>query len=191
MKKLLLSCLSVALVSLCSAGTSHAQDFVFNGTLGAGQGAILEFSTTDITSPIYLDFSTNGSSFDTELGLFSGFGAGATFVDTDDDSGLGLASVLTFGAGSGLMLGDAFNLGGNGIAEGEDGNLAAGNYTLVVGGFNTTFGSTLGGTTFGSASGDYTINVYTNKAGFAVIPEPTSTLLMFVGFGIAAIRRRR
>ncbi len=182
---------SIALLAMfCAFTTQSATASIVTGTFGVGEGATIVFTTTGASGPIYLDMTSNGSTdviggnpADTELGLYLGTGAGATLVANDDDNGIGLSSVLTFGAGSGLMLGDPFNLGGDGIANGEFGNLAAGTYTLVIGEFNTTFGATLGATTFGNEAVDYRVEFFTNDAGFSIAPEPTS--LMVWGMGLA------
>ena len=73
---------------------------------------------------------------DTEIGIYDSAG---TLVANDDDSGVGLMSALTFGIGSGQTIGDAFNLGGDGIANGENGPLAGGTYWVAVGRYNVTF----------------------------------------------------
>jgi hypothetical protein len=130
----------------------------------------------------YIDYNTNLSDFDTEIGLYDAIG---NLVANNDDDGIGLASTLTFGSGSGLMLGDSFNLGGNGLAEGENGDLPAGTYYLALGEFNVTFNPTnwdviSDGVDVG---GIYTLDIYTN------VPEPASLSLMALG-ALALLRRR-
>ncbi len=126
----------------------------------------------------YFDITTNGSALnDTEIGLYTATG---NLVANDDDNGIGLKSVLTFGTGSGLLLGDSYNLGGNGIAEGENGPVPApGTYYLAVGAYNLTFGATNWTVTGGSSVGDYTLTFY--------IPEPASLALL----ALATLLRRR
>ncbi len=127
----------------------------------------------------YLDIDSNDSAFDTELGLYTDIGA---LVDNNDDDGFSLQSCLTFGSGSGLELGDSYNLGGNGLAEGENGDLMAGTYYVALGQYNTTFGAdNWDVSTTGSSGGDYVVTFHTN------IPEPASLLLL----GLGALLRRR
>ena len=145
-------------------------------------GEIIWFSL-DLGGETYLDIASNDSLFDTEIGLYR---ADGTLVASDDDDGFGLQSVLTFGTGSGLLLGDSFNLGGDGIANGEDGALpGAGHYYLALGRYNVTFGVDSFGVTSSSttAGGGYTITVYSN------VPAPASLALLGLG-GLVARRRR-
>ena len=171
---------------------------------------LIEFAingTDDITAPLYLDMTTNGStdtadggSANTEILLFAGHGPGATFIESNDNDGIGLQSTLSYGAGSGLMLGDSFNLSGNGLAEGENGDLAAGNYTLAIGEFSTadppggagdTLANFLAAGDFGDEEVDYIASFYTNATGFTIIPEPASVMTLLCGlFGLALLRGR-
>ncbi len=129
----------------------------------------------------YIDITTNDSMgvTDSELGLYSDLG---DLIATDDDDGIGLLSTLSFGTGSGLTLGDSWNLGGDGIANGEDGPLGPGTYYLAFGGYNTTYNATNWDVTSTSnQTGDYTITFY--------VPEPSAIALL--GFaGLLALRRR-
>ena len=152
-------------------------DTVVTGSLAAGE---VNWYTFTIGTNPYIDITTNDTPFDTELGVYTDIG---NLVASDDDDGFGLNSTLSFGTGSGLLLGDDFNLGGNGIAEGEDGPLGPGTYYLAMGAFNTTFnGTNWDATSTSGASGDYIISIYT-------IPAPGSLALL--GLGGLAIRRRR
>ncbi len=147
-------------------------------------------TSIDASEGDYLDITSNGTDFDTEIGLYAGsiFNAASTvLVGNDDDDGIGVDSTLSFGVGSGMMLGDSFNLGGDGIADGEDGPfLAAGQYTAVLGEFQVVFGPTVD-TAVSSGidvGGDYVLNF------FIAIPEPTTAAMAGLG-GLAMLRRRR
>ena len=101
---------------------------------------------------------------DTEIGIYDNSG---NLIANDDDSGVGLYSVLTFGIGSGQLLGDTYNLGGDGIANGENGPLAGGTYWVAVGRYNVTFTSGWG------ATSTYAGTETTTTLNFAVSP-PTA-----------------
>ena len=139
----------------------------------------------------YLDITTSfGAGPDSEMGLFSATGA---LIANDDDDGVGLLSTLSFGTGSGLMLGDSFNLGGDGIANGEDGPLAAGLYYLALGEFNVDFADGFVADSTGiDAGGTWTLDFFTDASAPIAMPEPMSLLLVGAGLlGVAAARRRR
>ena len=109
----------------------------------------------------YTDFDPagyTGDSIDTEIAIFDSAG---NLVAQNDDGGPG-ASLY-----SGII----------------DLALAAGDYTLVVAGYNTTFSNGFG-VTPGNATGDYRMFV-------TLTPEPSAAGLLFAAVGVAAIRRRR
>lgn len=124
-------------------------------------------------APGTFSFSTVGSDFDTELGLYTA--AGIRIAD-DDDAG---------GSGTSLLSGQT---------------LAAGTYYLVVSGYNTGFADGL--VAPGSAAGDYILNVNGSPIGsgsttsFGVvvysitIPAPGAAAVLGLG-GLIAMRRRR
>lgn len=154
-------------------------DTSVSGYLGAGEVHWYMFTIGPVP---YCDITTNNSTgvTDTELGLYEDV-LGA-LIATDDDDGFSLLSTLSFGTGSGMTLGDPWNLGGDGIANGEDGPLGPGTYYLAFGGYNTTFGTSgWDVTSTSSQTGDYTIDIY--------IPEPASLVLLALG-GFALLRRR-
>lgn len=147
------------------------------------------FSFTISPGISYLDITTNISQFDTEIGLYDSLG---NLLSSDDDDGFGLNSTLSFGTGSGLVLGDGFNLGGDGIANGEDGMLAGpGLYFLAIGEFETLFGPNFAVSSTGlDAGGDFTITFYTDNVG--EIPIPAAFPLFLAGLaGLGFVGRKR
>lgn len=188
MKKAMALAVVAGLGAVAAAQPATVHDFgavngmsSYSGTLDSGT-QILWFALDLSAGATYLDITSNGSAFDTELGLYR---ADGTLVNSDDDDGIGLTSVLTFGTGTGLLLGDPSNLGGNGLAEGEDGAMPGmGTYYLALGRFNVTFGTTdFNVTSTGTSGGAYTITVYSN------VPAPASLALL--GLGGLVTRRRR
>jgi PEP-CTERM motif-containing protein len=98
-----------------------------SGTLTGGTTEVFDFT---VSGNRFISFDTDGSNFDTELGVF----AGSTLLDNDDDGGAGLNSHL-----SPRMY-------------------TAGSYSLYLGGFNTTFADGPS-VTPGAAGGDYDLNI--------------------------------
>ena len=143
----------------------------------------ISFEASDFS---YLDIATMSDN-DTELGLYDSAG---NLIANDDDDGVGLLSVLTFGTGSGLELGDSFNLGGDGIADGEDGGLADGLYYLAIGDFNTIFGATGFDVTAGIGTGDFDVTFYTDASAPTGVPVPATLALLGIGLVGFGIRRR-
>ncbi len=188
MKKILATAAVAGLAGLASAQPGSFTDL---GVITGDTSFDLQIAPNEVawyrleigTVP-YFDATTSGgnTNIDTEMGLYDALGM---LVANDDDNGVGLQSTLTFGTGSGLLLGDGFNLGGDGIADGENGPLGAGVYWLALGEFNVTFnpdswdvisdGTDTGGT--------ITLSIYT-------VPAPASAALLGLG-GLVATRRRR
>jgi hypothetical protein len=159
----------------------------FGGTvLGPGQGMnpyhtnvvggldFFEFSVGAVGLTTTLSIETidgeTGDPIDTELFLFDSLG---NFIATDDDGGTGLYSLLSFG--------------------GELAGLAAGDYTVVVGGFNTgpdapaTIADLVPGVG-GNSSGDYQI-IFSYGA---AVPEPSTLALSVLGLiALVGVARRR
>ena len=121
------------------AAPARAATITTGGSFGAG--AIAQVTFTRGPGGTWLDITTNGSTdpvlgggADTEIALYAGTGPGATYVASantgtkgDDGDGIGLASTRSQGVGSGSLPGDPFDLGGHGLAEGEDGPMPAAN----------------------------------------------------------------
>lgn len=152
-------------------------------SLVSSSGDLLESGTLDyytftiangVDALGWLNARTSG--MDTELGLYDSNG---DFVATDDDGNGGYPpghSMLSFGALDPHTV--------NPTVPGEDGLiLAAGTYTLVVGGYNTAFGLTINDIVGGSTIGDYTLDL--NYA-----PEPATLVLLGLG-ALGLLRRRR
>ncbi|MCC6284902.1 MAG: hypothetical protein IT439_06300 [Phycisphaerales bacterium] len=158
------------------------------GTIGLGSQIVsqsqhvaggLDFFTFDfagVSGNNYLNLRTipgaSGGSMDTEMAIYDSNGL---LVVLDDDGGAGLMSQLSFGATDPLASPDK--------TPGIDGVLAAGSYTIVTGGYNTTFGATLNDIVAGTASGDYALQVT-----YAPAPGALGTLGLA---GLVAARRRR
>jgi hypothetical protein len=118
---------------------------------------------------------TGGSSYDTELSLYTS--DGILIATNDDAPGFGLQSQINYA------------------------DLAVGDYLIVVGGFNSFFNDGLAFA--GAANGDYELNfngglIADGTQGafefavfsFSVIPAPSSAVLLALG-GLVATRRRR
>jgi hypothetical protein len=103
-------------------------------------------------------------------------------IAEDDDGaiGTGLYSMLSFGDADPLA--DAVDPSNTGPG-GSGASLAAGTYTIVVGGYNTAFGATIGSITAGAAAGAYSLDV-------TYVPAPGAVALMGLA-GLVAGRRRR
>jgi len=107
----------------------------------------------------YLDIDTNGGTLtggDTFIGLY---GPTGVFIASNDDSGPGLYSMLSFGATSPTRPGLAFT--GNATTNGSThagatlANLAPGKYYLAVAGFGTNvYGANWAATTVNTRTGD-------------------------------------
>ena len=194
MKKLFLFSLAACLM----ASTAQAQ--TFTGTLVTDEIALIEFDTSDIFNADgdWLDINTDGTTVDvggvdTELFLFSGSGTSATYTGiTDDDDGPGFLSALSFGAGGGIT-------GPNGADNsnaGEDGDLAAGTYTLVISGWNQSAPDAVGQTIADWQLDDTnteagTTSYVVNIASFRSVPEPTSAaVFLCAALGVVTRRRR-
>ncbi|HEX2839031.1 MAG TPA: DVUA0089 family protein [Phycisphaerales bacterium] len=118
-------------------------------------------------------FTTNSA--DTEFGLFDSTGA---LVDEDDDDGLGLSSLLTYGAGSGADIDGADSAT---VSDGRDGlTLAAGDYYLAVGRFNVAFSAGFGV----SASSNPGFNFFDLTFDTNIVGGPVCDSIDFNGDGL-------
>ena len=118
-----------------------------------------------------LTFSLEGSSFDTEIALYT---AAGSLIGTNDDFSGNLWSQITS-------------------------NLAAGDYYVIVGGYNSTFSNGAAGA--GTAAGNYALTVNGNAAASGSLAAgsfasfsftvPTPGALALLGAGALIGRRRR
>ena len=170
-----------------SLGSTPA-DGVTRSTAGTNVSGGLDFYTITIPHGVtnlshYLNIKTSqpagGAAYDSELAIYDA--AGNKIAEDDDGAmGTGFYSMLSFGAADPLA--DSVDTSNTG--PGENGaSLPAGTYTIVVGGFNTVFGSTIGGITAGAAAGPYSLDV-------TYVPAPGAVALMGLA-GLVAGRRRR
>jgi hypothetical protein len=166
-------------------------DVISGGSVSGGLDYFTFYIAGDATvgAGSYVHIDTDGSDYDTELGIYTGqFGvdpaASQTLISNDDDDWFGLQSELSHGD-------DIYNYG-NGIplAPGRDGDLGPGWYTIVLGGFNTTYGGTIDNISGGSSSGNF--NVWVAHFADAAVPEPgTLTVWALLGLSVAGLRRRK
>lgn len=104
-----------------------SSDSSYNGLLNAGTVDSFDFS---VSSDRYVIFDTEGSTFDTELGVYDDSG---TLLANDDDGGTGLMS----------RIGRYYE---------------AGDYEIYLGGYDTRFRDGPIVTTSSTYSGDYSLN---------------------------------
>ena len=159
-------------------------------TAGSNVAGGLDFYTITIPYGVsnladYLNIKTSqpagAALYDSELAIFDS--AGNKIAEDDDGvigtGAAGFYSMLSFGAADPLAEAGATD----NTNPGESGaSLAAGTYTIVVGGFNTTFGATISSITPGAAAGAYSLDV-------TYVPAPAS--IAFLGLGALVGGRRR
>jgi hypothetical protein len=162
-------------------------DGVTRSTAGSNVAGGLDFYTITIPNGVthisqWLNIKTSqpagAAGYDSELAIYDA--AGNKIAEDDDGAtGTGLYSMLSFGDAD--PLGDSVDP--SNTAPGANGSLAAGTYTIVVGGYNTAFGATIGSITAGAAAGAYSLDV-------TYVPAPGAVALMGLA-GLVAGRRRR
>lgn len=144
-------------LNLTAITTPTASSVVLGGSLSGtvASGQILWY-TFNYAGGAPFTIDTNGSSFDTEIALFNSVGA---LIGSDDDSGAGVASLLTSPNG-----------------------LPAGQYYLAASGFNSAFSAGFGATA-GTAAGSLIVN------GLSIPTPAGITLLGVAGLVTARRRR--
>ncbi len=186
-----------ALALALTAGLAQAQPGTFtslgtlsNGvTIGTHTGFVagevrwfkFEIPTGVSTAGLgFLDIDTNGGTYtgqDTQIGLYDNTGAR---IATNDDSGPGLYSMLSFGRTAptrpGLaQTGNATSVGST--HAGGNGSRAAGIYWLAVGPFTTTWGAT-GWTATSTATRTGDVVLRLEYAADVTSGPPTGTMAM-------------
>jgi hypothetical protein len=145
---------STNLGSLAVPGTLSSSADITGGTIVWYQVTL----SAAINATNWLDIYTDDVGEDTELGFFDSTGA---LVGNDDDGGVFFASALSFGAGSGLLRGDA----GDGPSSGQDGaSVAAGVYYLAVCEYNGLFSAPWIVTTDGTGGAPVPVSLATGTA---------------------------
>ena len=151
-----------------AAGTTTVNPVALN----AGQVRYYSFTLanpveTGLGTFLDIDTETTLGGLDTEIGLFTAAGA---LLSSDDDSGNGLLSQLTYGAGTRCPVGTGFPY------DGFNGPLPAGNYVLAVGLFNTVFADGPLVTSTSAAAGDVVLNLNLGTQGPATPPVISTAL---------------
>ena len=153
-----------------------------SGWLAAGAIRRLEFTLTDdIGGGDWLAIHTAGSGIDTEIGLYDAQG---DLVATNDDvNSQTRTSRLAFGLD-----------GDNGRA------LSAGQYTLLLGGFNTIFEDWAVAASSATTAGNYSVHLQRTAAAPpddifiqdpAVVAEPSPFALSGIALALAFVARRK
>ncbi len=182
----------------------------FSGALAPNEIAWFSFT---LSSGTFVDITTAlgaNSLFqeDTLIGLYDNDGNLIAFDNDDGFDGDGadsdvfggdgvfetspFRSTLSFGTGSGEVLGDPTDLGGDGIANGEDGALPFSiRYFVAVGEFDVMFGETDFDVVSSDADlgGDFTLSFLTDN--ISEVPIPGGALFMISGLAAGLLGRAR
>ena len=134
-------------------GTERLYTNSFGPVTGTRWISFVTTAATTAAGTNYVDIDSNGSSGDTMIGLFN---AGGGLLSFDDDDGVGVASLLTFGSTTprppqGLEL----------PRDGFNGELPAGTYYLASAPYFATFATPFT-VVPGGAALSYVINLRTN-----------------------------
>lgn len=127
-----------------TGGNVHWYKFVINDTASAANKKYLDIDTIG---------TTDGGTPDTQIGLYN---AAGTLIATDDNSGGGLLSSLSFGWDLGPRIVPGSGAPGG---VGQNGSLGAGTYFIAVAGPTASFGSNFNVST---TSTNTTMNVQLN-----------------------------
>jgi hypothetical protein len=169
-----------SLTALGSIDTNNDGLLVDGANVASGEVKWYSFelcNDVDAAQSEWFDIHTNGSVLgDTEIGLYD---ASGNLVSSDDDSGLGLKSFLTYGTGSGADIDGADSID---VSDGFNGAvLPAGTYYLAAGAYNMTFGATGFAVTTGTDAGTIQITFDTNNS---CVTLPTCGSIDFNGDGL-------
>ncbi len=121
----------------------------------------------------YLSMDTEGSQQAMALGLYRDDGA---LLATDDGSGSGTNSQLTFGVGRSAGVGNGAQY------DGRDGELPAGTYYLAIAGSGSQFGSAFGVTAAVHGAEPVTLNIRTNANGGGNLPPVVTPAINHADF---------
>lgn len=199
MNRLVCVLVAVALFAFSPRADAAIYDF---GALSAdgswdlfsGSSEPLDYFTFHISSDVtkgsgsWLHIDTDFSTYDTEIGIYNGrYGVDSPTtqfrISNDDDDWYGWDSELSHGD-------DIHNYGNGWKSAGRDGDLGAGWYTIVLGGYNTRFRNNIEDILPGDSQGNF--NLWVNHFGrSSVIPEPGSLMIWTALGGLMIARRRK
>ncbi|MEM1379657.1 MAG: VPLPA-CTERM sorting domain-containing protein [Pseudomonadota bacterium] len=154
-------------------------EFSLLGDVSNGDGTYLNLQTFGITG---------GDLMDTIIALYDSTGTLVAIDDDGNDDGTLtiLYSLLSFGDSDPLFSVED-------TPAGTDGLVSAGDFTLAVAGFGTTFTTLIGDIDAGGSQGDYTVQLTSNVDGnMEIVPVPAALPLFGAGLAaFSALRRRK